>query len=145
MGKLSLRFGLMVLTFTLGLAGNFLFNALVGSVVERWLESTEPVLEEPCAAAFVAQPHANSPISNRGLVILQSGADKRLKFRGEEIGSLGNATALVAKLNSGFAWRVQARGFVSTACGSGRAPLVSSPGVFDRAGGTDKRSCSGSW
>ena len=107
MNNLILRCGTMLLTFTLGLAGNFLLNGL-GSLVERWIETPEPVLQEPYATV-VAQPEVNPFVQNCGLLVVKVGNDRSLWLRNEWMGSLDNPIRLTAKLNDVFARRAEGR------------------------------------
>lgn len=110
MRKFILGFGAMFLTFTLGLAGNFIFNGL-GSGVERWFETPEPVLEEPCATALAAEPEPNPLITHCGLLVIQIDNDRRLKLYGEEMGSLDDPSLLVRTLERVFTERTAARAY----------------------------------
>lgn len=106
MSKFFLRFSAGFLTFTLGLAGSFLFNQLT-SVIEGWIEGPEPVLIEPCAAAFGAQANQRTMIQNCGRLVVQIGNDRRLWLNGHEIGSLDDVDRLVTTLNQIFARRTE--------------------------------------
>lgn len=105
-----LRFGAAFLTFILGLAGNFLFNDL-SSVVERWIETPEPVLVEPCANALATQLGAIPLARNCGLIVVRIRYDRSLKVNSEELGSLDDPSRLVARLNELFRGRVAARAY----------------------------------
>ena len=110
MRKFILRCGAMFLTFTIGLAGNFLFNGL-GSVVECWIETPEPVLEEPCATVLVAQTPAIPFGRNCSLLVVKIGNDRSITLHGEEMGSLEDTSRLVATLNRVFKWRAEAHAY----------------------------------
>jgi hypothetical protein len=104
MSKFALRFGAVFLTFIIGLASNFLING----VVERWIQTSEPVLEEPCATTLGELQRPMPPQRNCGLLVVEVGADRSLWLRGEWLGSLDNPRPLVARLTDVFGLRNQA-------------------------------------
>ena len=109
MHKFVLRIGVMFLTFTLSLAGNFLLNRLA-TVIEEWFEA-EPLLEEPCAFALTARPAPMPPVPNCGLLFVQVGNDRSVTLNGRQMGTLYNTSRLVATLNEVFTGRIEARAY----------------------------------
>ena len=63
------QYDVHVLTFSIGLACNFLFNDL-SSAVELWIANPDPVLEEPCAFALTRPPAPIPPVGNCSLLVL---------------------------------------------------------------------------
>ena len=112
MNNVILRFGTMFLTFTFGLASNALINDL-GSLVERWIENPEPLLEEP-SINFLVAPPGEIPWDwdrNCGLLVVNVGYNRSLRLNGEDMGSLENTSELVARLNEVFTRRTEARAY----------------------------------
>jgi biopolymer transport protein ExbD len=107
MNNLILRAGTFFLTFTFGLAGNFLINGL-GSLVERWMETPEPVLE---ATDLSVQPLQSPFVSNCDPLVVVVGNDRSLWLNREWMGNLDNPSGLVAKLNEVFTRRAEARAY----------------------------------
>lgn len=107
MRRTIFRGAVMTLTFALGLAGDFLFNGL-GSVVERWVETPAPVLQDVCGTTRAPEFDFNLAAPNCGLLVVTIGSDRRLWLRGEEVGSLENTSKLIAKLEGVFQWRSEA-------------------------------------
>lgn len=109
MNNLILRAGTFFLTLTFGLAGNFLVNGL-GSLVERWIETPEPVLEER-ATDLSVQPVMSPFVSHCGLLVVVVSNDGSLWLNREWMGRIDNPQRLVAKLNEVFTRRLDARAY----------------------------------
>jgi hypothetical protein len=107
MNKFILRGGSMFLAFTIGLGGTFLINA----VVERWIATPEPVLEEPCALVLAQQQRLMPSMGNCGLLMVEVGNDRSLWLRGERQGNLDDPSSLLAKLSLVFKWRSEAHAY----------------------------------
>ena len=110
MSKFILRFGTILLTFTIGVAGNTLWNSL-GSVVERWIETPEPVLEEPCGTFLAEQQRLMPMMHSCGLLVVTIQNDGSITLYGEGMGTLGNTSKLVATLNAVFTRRAELRAY----------------------------------
>jgi hypothetical protein len=102
MNNLILRAGTFFLTLTFGLAGNFLVNGL-GSLVERWIKTPEPVLEER-ATDLSVQPVMSPFVSNCGLVVVVVSNDRSVWLNREWM-ETSTTHRLVARLNEVHATR----------------------------------------
>jgi biopolymer transport protein ExbD len=109
MNKFILRGGLMFLTFTIGLGGTFLIN----TVVERWIETPDPVLEEPSINVLAAQPRVIPLVGNCGLLVVNVANDRSITLNGDGAGSVDNPRKLIATLNEIFTRRTESRAYRS--------------------------------
>lgn len=106
MSKVILQLAVMFLTFTLGFGGHFLFNGF-SPIVERWIESPDPVLHEP-SVTILTRPEVGPFAPNCSLLVVAIDNDHNLSLNGEFMGSAHNPSKLAARLNELFRERTEA-------------------------------------